>query len=100
MDKATKIEETKAVKKALKSEGIIGASVRHEAGWLNIEASTDKPYGCYCHTSRLGNGRCKDCKDTWSNFRNYVLALAQKATGRDGDYHGRIQAAINLTSQV
>ena len=97
MDKATKLAETKAVKKALKSEGIIGASVRHEDGWLNIEASTDKPYECFCDSLGIYDGRCKSCSDTWSNFRYYVLAVAKQATGRDGDYNGRIQTVIRLT---
>ena len=82
MDKATKIAETKAVKKALKSEGIIGASVRHEAGWIQI------------------SDIWTDNRDDRNAIRLHVVALAQKATGRYGDYHGSIQAAINLTSPV
>ena len=92
-------EETKKVKAALNAAGI-NAKVGHgkgtAGGWLYIEVGeglswrsdcrseneTEPPFTAYC-------GQCPRC----INHRAIVkeaLEIAQKTTGRHGDYEGRI----------
>ena len=75
-------EETMLVKKALIAEGFdkCGVRVGHDrgtaAGWLEIQASCRK--GAY-----------------WQKEYDLALAIAQRVTGRHGDYSGEISVTMD-----
>ncbi len=72
--------ETKAVKQALASNGFTGISVGHGTGtawgWLHIRINQ---LNCFSE----------------ANTRNGALRIAQRVTGRHGDYDGNINVYVN-----
>lgn len=93
-------EETKIVKKVLKSAGVDVLSVGHghgtSRGWLYIRLAKPLHEACEDHGS-IGCYNHKDC-DACVRFVKlihetdlFVTDMAQKVTNRHGDYDGRIR---------
>ena len=74
-------EETKLIKAVLKKAGFEKATVTRGKGtsrdWIHINLKL----------SKLGTAE-------WQRIRDDVSALAQRVTGRSGDYHGRINVQV------
>ena len=86
-------EETKAVKDALKETGI-NAMVGHGKGtaWTWLEVNIGKNPSNLEHKKNENGfcfGNCLACEKS-REIRMKVLKIAQKVTGRDGEYDGNI----------
>ena len=99
----TKNEENKAVKSALLANGIDVLRVGHGRGtsswWLEIELARPLEFACEQHGSQHTWDRqdCNACQDFAQYMRvitQSVVAIAQKATGRHGDYDGRMSVSF------
>ncbi len=95
----THAAESKAVKAALIEAGYSDVSVTHGKGtawsWLHVSVSVQKPgTDCYCEDLQ---GTCGHCREKRSCADSAVTEIAQRVTGRHGDYDGRILSSITLT---
>ena len=97
---ATHKEETKAVKSALLAAGLDVRRVGHGHGtawgWLDIYLARPLEHGCEVHGT-YGDFRdrqtCATCKVFWekcTELNRKAVEVAQKVTGRHGDYDGEI----------
>ena len=88
-------QETKAVKRALKAADI-NAKVGHGKGtawgWLYIEIGEGTQWRRDCHKGGLGSGFCGHCPRCVNRkvMGHITLAIAQRVTGRSGEYDGNI----------
>lgn len=93
-------EETKAVKAALLAAGLDVRRVGHGRGtawgWLDIFIARPLEHGCEEHGtygSLMERGVCLGCRtfqEKCGEINRQAVAVAQKVTGRHGEYDGRI----------
>ena len=95
-------QETKIVKAALKAAGFgkkneIRVTHGHGTarGWLEVGATIAHAPDCTCFIHPWGVRETGPaCQEKWRKIYNTLIEVAMKATGRHGDYDGRIE--INL----
>lgn len=97
---ATHKEETKVVKKALLDAGLDVRSVGHGHGtgwaWLDIRLARALEHGCEEHgtygdyQNRLLCVGCRVFHDKCRELDRKAVEVAQKVTGRHGEYDGQI----------
>lgn len=91
-------QETKIVKEALRAAGFgkenkIRVTHGHGTvyGWLYVSVTISHDPDCRCFIQPWGvMETCNPCKDKWRKIHNTLIEVCMKATGRHGDYDGRI----------
>ena len=127
MNTAEKRAETKAVKALVERLGFDRVRVTHGGhGWLDIEASTNRPEGCDCwpegttlydnetwdpalywptlrcrfHSTSYGIGSCQDCAVVWYEGWDLIKAEVKDLTGRNcHPWDGAGYVNVNLKLQ-
>lgn len=91
-------QETKIVKKALRQAGFgkeNEITVKHGTGtaygWLDIGADIAHDPDCTCYLEPWGVRKTgPKCQTKWHEIHDTLIKVAQQATGRHGDWDGRI----------
>ena len=94
----TRKEETTVVKRAVIAAGFDQNEIRvtHGRGtawgWLTIHAMIHRAPSCSCGTPDIYGRRetCDECKNLWGGCYKRIIEVAMQATGRRGEYDGRI----------
>lgn len=97
-------QETKIVKAALKAAGFDKENeirVTHGTGtawgWLDVGATIAHAPDCTCFIHPWGVRETgQTCKEKWRKIYNTLVEVAMKATGRHGDYDGRINIHLDF----
>ena len=100
----THAAESRAVKTALIEAGYTGVHVTHGKGtawsWLHIDVQAQGPGSeCYC-AEVLEERFCGSCREKRNSADSAVTQIAQRVTGRHGDYDGRILSSIVLINPL
>lgn len=100
----SRAQETKIVKAALKAAGFdkeneIRVTHGHGTGWgwLDVSATIAHDPDCTCFIHPWGVRKTgESCKIKWRKIHNALRDIAMRATGRHGDYDGRIGIHLNF----
>lgn len=92
-------QETKIVKAALEKAGYKGCRIKHQTGtawgWIRIGTTIDHHPSCTCTKHSYGvQETCEACRRKYETINNHILAVVMTATGRHGEYDGRV--SVNL----
>lgn len=99
--------ETGVVKRALIQAGFDQNEIRvtHGTGtawgWLTVQAKIYHAPVCSCKIREHGTRDTgAECSKKWGDLHDRLIALTQKATGRHGDYDGRICIDMDFFTAV
>ncbi len=98
----TRQEETKAARAALKNASFRNFSVKHGKGtsrsWLQVRINENRPDYCECGSPDEYGRRdtCNVCLGFLGAIATAARNAVQDATGRNGEYDGRINISIEL----